>query len=177
MDSQNWPFLDVAVDEDTGGLVVIDAAHYMIHAGQMFAYQEPATLAAAGVKNFVFTTAATKECHFQVFVDSLLELTVDVYKASTRVGTNLRTAYNKNQRSTITPTATVHEAIGGGGADGTLLYSYKNGDPATSRIQGIGISTGDRDEWILAASTKYLVRLTSGADGNNTNTMFRWYEV
>jgi hypothetical protein len=176
VDGQRWPYNNVHIDDD-GGLTVIDWAHHQIHAGYMFSYQEAATLASAGTKMFLITAPATGEIHLQLFFDSLYELTVDFYKVSTRTGTNLKTAHNRNQGSARTATATVHEGIGGGGADGTLLFSYKNGDAATPKIQGIGISTGDREEWILAPSVKYLVRLTSGADGNNTNTLFRWYEV
>jgi hypothetical protein len=177
VDSQNWPISNIGVDADTGGLVVIDSAHYMLHQGRMFSYQEAATLASAGTKEFLIAAPATGEIHMQLFADSLFELTLDFYKASTRNGASEKTPNNRKQVSTRQSTIKLYSGLGGGGADGTLLFSYKNGDPATSKIQGIGVNTGDRDEWILAPSVKYLVRLTSGADANNTNTLLRWYEV
>ena len=158
MDAQKWPFSDL----------VVDAAS--LAAGKAFSFSESAALGAAGTKEYIFTTPATGTMHLEVSACALLLLTLDVYEATARAGTNLKTTLNRRRLVATAATATVHEGVGAG-ADGTLIFSEFSG---TAALAGQCIETG---RWICARSTKYLIRLTSGAAANQETVKIRWYEA
>jgi hypothetical protein len=108
MDAQTWIFSDVQVDS------------VEVIAGRAFTFSESAALNSGITKEYLFTTPATKDFYLTVSAVGLLKLTLDLYEATARAGTNLKTALNRNRHSTAVTTAIVHEGVGAG-ADGTAL--------------------------------------------------------
>lgn len=162
-------------DGITNALRTVDYPHHEIHAGSHFFYCDAVTLASAAIQNYLITTSnTTKLAHMLFILDGSSITQFEIYEATDKVGTTLQTVVNNNRNSVTAATVTVHKDVSGGTIDGTLLFRYKSGS-STNQSKG-NSSARSEDEIVLKANTKYIIRVTSGANDNLTNVRFVWYE-
>lgn len=154
--------------------VSIDSAHYEVHRGKSFHFSDSVQKDAAGVQKYLITVPDEVYPHMIIHVDGLLKTTVELYEGADRTGTSEQTPRNRNRNSSNTPDVDVHKDVSDGTTDGTRIV-YRIYGSATLPFQNIK-EQRNVDEWILKAGTKYLLTLTSGANGNQINVAFDWYE-
>jgi len=163
------------LDASTEALETVSYAHHEIHSGSHFFVSDQATGASGATREFLITTPdTTKWSHLIFEAQSTLLTTMALYEGADRNGTNLQVAYNNNRNSGTSATTTVHEATAGGTTDGTLIWTAKWGTAAGGGKVG-GAARQD-SEIILLQDTKYILRLTSGANNNVISTLLEWYE-
>ena len=165
----------ILVDTATHSLVSIPYEHHEVHAGSAFRYADSITLAAAAAQDYVLTVPnTTKWPHFQFSVDGTAITTVEVFRATDRTGTTLQSTFNANENSTTTAGLTIHKGSSGGTTDGTSIYKYSSGTSSgASKMDGIAAYSSER---VLKQNTKYILRITSGTNGNLCNIHCEWYE-
>jgi hypothetical protein len=165
----------VSMDESSHGLVIIDHVHHEIHAGDAYRYNDPITLASAATQDYLLTVADTaKNPHFTFSVDGTAITTIEVFESSDRTGTTLQTTFNADRNSANTAGMTIHKGTSGGTTDGTSIFEYSSGTASgSSKLDGVAAYDSER---ILKRNTKYIIRVTSGTNGNLVNTRMEWYE-
>jgi hypothetical protein len=165
---------NAVIDDYTNSLVDIEVSHAKIHAGTHYQYTDYNTIASAGTQDYMFTTGATKPPHLTFSVQGTLLTTVTLFEASDKTGTTLQTVYNNNRLSTNTSTSTIHKGTSGGTTDGTAIFSVQGGT-ATGAFAQSAFSRSE-NEYVLKLNTKYILRATSGANGNVVAVVLNWYE-
>jgi len=160
------------LDPVTGALVMIDYAHHEAHDGNHFTYPETNTLALGATRDLILTAPNTaKRIHLIYNISASALLTVCLFENTTHAVAAALAAFNNDRNSATAATMAINVS-GGGGADGTLLLI--GGYGATGGRQGADVRADQ--EIILDQAAKYLLRLTSGANGNVTTTSLAWYE-
>ena len=159
-------------DNTTLAAIQVSYAHHEIHAGSGYAFTRNATLPLAGDDELLLVTpTGDKWLHFTFAVTSDDAFEVDFYE-----GTGLTTPtdlsasiFNKNRNSDKVSILTIGHTPVGGAGDGPLIYSLAGG--ARAQVTTVGHS----EEWVLAADTAYLFRIT-GAQNDVCHWHFEWYE-
>jgi hypothetical protein len=141
----------------------VDIDHFFTHAGATFSNSDTATVTQLSFKDFLIITPAVSESHLITFhmTSTQANAEVVIYEEPTTTdnGTAL-TLFNKNRNSVKVaetlvyrdPTVTVvgtqleHDLIVGGKQSGGLDFSESG------------------EEWVLKASTKYLIRYNNNAN-------------
>ena len=163
------------VDNTTHTLQIIDYEHHEIHAGSHFFYTDSVALASAATQDYLITTPNTTKWAHLIFSASGSAVTqVQIYEGSNKTGTTPQTVFNSNRNSLTEATVTVHKGTSGGSTDGTLIWQRKSG--AATQQSRSGMESSRNAEKILKQNTKYIIRITSGTDGNLTNIQLDWYE-
>lgn len=165
---------NVVVDDYTNSLVSIEVSHAKIHAGTHYQYTDFNTIASAGTQDYMLTTGASKPPHLTFSVQGTLLTTVTLYEAGDRNGTTTQTVYNNNRLSTNTSTTTLHKGTSGGATDGTAIFTIQGGTATGAFAQNS--FTRSENEYVLKLNTKYILRVTSGANGNVVSVILNWYE-
>lgn len=151
-----------------GSPVTIDIAHHEIHCGDMYVTTRIFDLANAAsdvlhiiVPNETGTLLTMKKYHTLISFNSEAEAEMNIYEAPTTSNNGtLLTKINRERNSTYTSNLGIYHTPTSS-VDGTLIYSKHIGN-------GIAIGGGVRsDEFVLKNNTKYLIRLTNFAAGNN----------
>lgn len=165
----------ILADTSTHSIVNVTHEHHEVHAGSAFRYSDSVTLASAAVQDYLLTVAdTTKWPHFTFSVDGTAITTIEVYRAADRTGTTLQTTFNANDNSTTDAGLTIHKGTSGGTTDGTKIFTYSSGTSSgSSKMDGIAAYATER---ILKQNTKYIIRITSGTNGNLCNLRAEWYE-
>lgn len=165
----------IRADTATHSLVTVVHEHAEVHAGNAFRYNDPVTIASGASQDYLLTVPdTTKWPHFQLSVDGTAITTVEVFEASDRTGTTAQTVFNANRNSTIAAGLTIHKGTSGGTTDGTSIYKYSSGTSSgASKMEGISAYSSER---VLKQNTKYIIRITSGTNGNLCNLHCEWYE-
>lgn len=166
----------LAMDASSHGIIVIDHAHHEIHSGDAFRYIDAITLGSGATQDYLLTVPnTTKWPHFTFSVDGTAVTTVEVFRATDKVGTTLQTTFNADENNlTITAGLLIHKGVSGGTTDGTSIYKYSSGTATgASKSEGVAAYSSER---ILRQNTKYLFRITSGTVGNLINFHAEWYE-
>ena len=155
----------------TNQLRTIEIEHHEIHEGESFSAVYQATKDDAETLDLQITTPATEYLHSVLEASSTLEAEVALYEAPTTSGGTAVTAYNRNRNSQNVAAATVAHTPTVS-AVGTLLAATTigTGKSVGGNLRGIS-------EWILKPSTKYLLRITSGSNGNIITATLDWYRV
>ena len=167
--------LDSPLDSSTGALETITYPHHEVHAGSHFMYTDSVELAAAATQDYLITTPNTaKWAHMTFYLDGSAITQWQLFEGADRNGTTLQTVGNNNRNSATESTVTIHKGQSGGTTDGTQLWLYKGGS-ATNQAR-TGTDAGNSEEIILKQNTKYILRTTSGTDGNLTNMRLEYYE-
>jgi hypothetical protein len=163
------------IDNASHGLICIDHAHHEIHDGNAFRYNDPITLASAATQDYLLTVAdTTKWPHYTFSVDGTAITTVEVFEGSDRTGTTLQSVFNANRNSATTAGMTIHKGTSGGTTDGDSIFKYSSGTSSGStKMEGVAAYDGER---MLKQNTKYIIRITSGTNGNLINLRSEWYE-
>lgn len=163
-------------DDDKELIIAIDYTHQKNHAGALFRYSDSLTLAAAATQVYLLTTPnSAKRVHLTFSIDGTVVTSVEMHEGGDRVGTTLQSTYNANRTSTITPEMLLHKDVSGGTTDGTQLLRYSSG--TTTGPSKSGAEATFDTEWILKPNTKYLIRITSGTNGNLINFQPVWIEM
>lgn len=164
------------VDDVGGGVHVISNSHKEIHEGNHYFYHDTATVGSAGVKYYLFTApdSATR-IHFFHSVAFTAITTVELFEGCDRTGTNLQTAFNNDRNSANTHDLIIHEAVSGGSTDGIKMQPFKGGI-ATGAAAKAGGEDREDEEIIFEQGVKYLLKITSGTNGNEISTKIHWYE-
>lgn len=162
----------VKLDPVTGSLIVIDHEHHEIHEGDHFFYSDSVTLNSGLTQVYLVTTPNTTKWVHMILETSHTDVAqIDLYETSDRVGTTLQTAFNSNRNSSTAAALQIHKGVSGGTTDGVRLAGYNFGVREKS-----GGSVRSAEEVILKQNTKYLLRLTSGANSELFYTRMIWYE-
>lgn len=159
-----------------GAFVYTNCALYKIHIGKSFTYRDTIELDSTDIQNYLITTPDTTEwAHIGYEIDSNLKVTFELFEATDKTGTTLQTTvFNRNRNSSLEPTTIIHKDISGGTTDGTLLSSRTSG--SASAAAKMIVQIGDVQERVLKQNTKYIFRITSGANSNVISARFSWYE-
>jgi hypothetical protein len=150
-------------DQISGNVTIIEPEHAVIHDGTHFTLTRSKTLDSVGSVNTVmFTTPSAGTniyFHFICAVEADKKVNWSLYQnASASAGSTL-TAYNNNLNSEITNPATIvgNPTIT---TNGTVLETHIVGSASTPQSK-TGGGANARNEWVLAASTSYLVAVTA----------------
>jgi hypothetical protein len=154
---------------------VIEAAHHFVHSGEVFRYQDAATIGSGSSQDYLITTPnATPYGHLLLHIDGTAITSFYLFEAADRSGTTPQTVLNANRNSATAAAITVHKGTSGGTTDGTQLIYYASGSAQGSSKSPAALNFNS--EWILKINTKYIVRIASGTSGNLCNIMLEWYE-
>lgn len=168
------------IDTTTGAVVTLETINHEVHEGEMFHVAYTNSSVSNGANVDVLLVTGAKEAHtvWEVFAGG--QVTVSLYEAPTvtegNEGTAL-TAYNMKRSSANTPTAAVYHTPTVGATGSVTLVNGRilpGGTSPTTRVGG-GIRSGS--EWILDASTMYLMRVNNSSGGAiAVNVVMEWYE-
>lgn len=180
MELTNQHNQSIGVDLTTRTLQTIEYPHHEIHDGNAYFLTYADTIGDAGTIEIRFQTSnTTKWPHMLFAVSSTGETDVDLYEVTpkTHVAANLLTPINRDRNKGMNSEMTFCHTPGGGG-DGNLLGEFLYGlDTGTgSKTVIFGGSENIRAELILRQNTAYLLRVTSGTNGNRMTIIFDWYE-
>jgi hypothetical protein len=163
------------VDLATHSLQGIDQAHHEAHEGSHFFYTDSVTVDSGASQDYLITVPdTTKWPHLGFEIDGTAITSFALYEGADRNGTTLQTLWNNNRNSATAEGVTVHKGTAGGTTDGTAIYQHSGG--AATGAYRTSVSEGSGTEIILKQNTKYLLRITSGTNGNLTNLRLEWYE-
>jgi len=165
----------VWIDDMSHGMVHINHEHHEIHAGDAFRYSDPITLSAGISQDYLFTVPnSTKWPHFTFSLDGTAITTVEMFRATDKIGTTLQPVFNANDNSATVAGMTIHKGVAGGATDGVSIFKHSSGTATgSSKSEGVGLYATER---VLKQNTKYLLRVTSGTVGNLINLHAEWYE-
>lgn len=165
-------------DSVTGTDITISYAHHEIHAGSTYhiSYHDE-SLGGGGTIEFILTVSSTKVGHLIIDASNGAEALFEIYEAPTSVSGG--TALSERNKNRVTGdggnTITAVRDPTSIGSDGALLDD--------SIIQGgsgffaTGGSSSERNEWVLATNTTYLIRLTNLAGTSQpAHLRAEWYE-
>jgi len=158
------------VDGSQNGLVVVDFADYMAHAGKGFFLNRGETLATAADLDFRIATPLTVDIYMTIYASSTGAATLKVWEGTTKthVGGNAVTPYNKKRNSTNVSDLIEACHTAGGSQTGTPMIQTAGaeiiqGSPVVKRL-------------LLKADTAYLIEIVSGADDNVCTLTLDWSE-
>lgn len=175
----NYGVREVAADPNTHALLMIDNQHHEIHGGDAYLVTYTGTVGNGSDIEIRIQTPDTDEHAHMVFdIVATGETDVDLYEATTLTDAsgNRLTPVNRNRNSSNTSGLTICHTPGGSG-DGNLIAEAIFGLDAGVVVQSpIGGQTGGRHEFVLKQNTAYLLRVTSGTDGNRISIVLDWYE-
>ena len=168
---------ELLYDPSADGLVIIEADHHKVHAGEMYSLSGSFQLTAGSTLYFHGLTDGTTAHFRSASIQATgAPISVTFYEDATvsANGTPV-TPFNRNRNSANTPTMLTFS--GPTVTDpGTLLESGLI--PVAGGGKQSGIASLFGTEWVLASATSYLIGVTN----NDTNTVtigynFLWYEV
>lgn len=165
------------LDEMTRAIQYIDFAHSTVHQGDHFIYTDAVTLNNGSAQDYLLTVANTTKWPHMVFsLDGSAITQFELYEGTDKTGVAAQTLGSSNRNSTTMPGLTIHKGTAGGTTDGNRIHFYKGGT-ATNQSRSDSTAGNHEEEIILEQNTKYILRVTSGTDGNLTNVMLSWYEL
>jgi len=160
-----------------GANIGIDYAHWRIHAGYHWTATHKITHGTATHASVLFTTPATGEYHMIVGVESdkggVWEFTEAPPASTTTTGSSAVTGVNNKRSSTNTDPLTIVHTATIGATSGTVLGQHLSGSAGSHPASVTGGGAVARNEFALAASTRYLVDFT--AANATTTTIINMY--
>lgn len=163
----------IPLDPSTGAVAVIDYAHHEIHSGSHYLAGHFATIQSGASLDLQITApSSSKGVHLIARAAASDIADLYFYEGATSTGGTPVSALNRNRFAAASKPATatvVHTPSVS--AVGTQLAAY----PINGSKTGSG-EVRDAEEWVLLAGTKYLLRVTSGANANKVAIAFDWYE-
>ena len=147
-----------------GSFRVIDHSHAEIHNGVHYTFSQTQATTTTAV-SVLITTPAASEFHtvFSIGAGAAASWTFSEAPNATVTGATAMVAYNNNRQSTTTSGAVVVSKPTFT-STGTVLQKGYIG-AYTNPAKGNGDVGEIRNEWILKASTKYLIQATPVATG------------
>lgn len=164
-------------DGQTRALQTIDYAHHEIHAGSHYYRTFSATVASGAVQYYLLdiASAGLKYPHMSFEFNGTAITKFEIFEDSTKSGDGDKILpLNNDRNSTNTSIIELYDAIGEEGDEGTLIWEHSAGT-ATQQSRSAA-SSEQATELVLKNNTKYLIKITSGTDGNLVNVTLEWYE-
>ena len=163
------------LDPTTGAQLTILNSHYEIHEGDHFFYTDTNLNISSGSSiDYQLTVPnSTKRTHFIFLVEGSLQITIDLYEDGDRVGTVLQTFNNNNRDSSNIAGTILYKGTSGGTIDGTDLHPWISGSGTGGGRLG---EVRNEEEIILKTNSKYILRITSGANSNDISVSILIYE-
>lgn len=160
-------------DASEGALIVIDDVHDEIHLGNHYTTSVYASIGAASTLSVLITAPATGEIHLTGVLMADGSGVFTWSEAPNASGGSALVAYNNRRDSAnaATLTATSDPTYV---SSGTILLTTHVGTYAPS--VNVGGQFANRQEWILAPSTLYLIRFTADGASCRTCIFAEWYE-
>jgi hypothetical protein len=173
--SSDTTWQPLRLDRATNTIQTIDYSHHEIHAGSHFFVTDYQTIGSASSVDWLITTPNTTLWpHLTFEVQGSAITTVVLYEGADRTGSVALTEQNNDRNSGTAATTTVDRGTAGGTTDGTAIWQSSGGS-ATGGFRG-GADNRQETEIILKQATKYILRVTSGTNGNICAVKLRWYE-
>jgi hypothetical protein len=167
------------VETFTNCVPTLPEEHLLIHGGYIWLAQQKDTgVDSDASKELLFVTSNTRNLMHMVFsFASLLGADYFLYEDTekTYVSGNAITPQNRNRHEHRDSSGTIqicHTPAGSG--DGTLVFQGIIG--SGSGPQSLGGNNRDANEIVLKPNTKYLARITSRANSNETMISAEYYE-
>ena len=161
--------------DSSGALRIIDQQHHEIHAGVHYTCSTYESIGAGSTLSMMITTpaAASGVAHM---TGAMLTDGAGVWtwnEAPNATGGSALVEYNNDRTSTnaATVVCTKDPTFT---STGTVLIQSHIGTYAPS--VNVGGQFSNRQEWILKASTKYLIRLTADGASCRSAIVAEWYE-
>ena len=164
-------------DQESGARLTIETPHHEIHEGGSFCVCEAFELDTGVDREYLLVTPDTaKRIHMVISVLGSLDVDMDLYEETTLADGTGITARNRNRNASDSAALVVTHTPTGSG-DGNLLAATKIGSAAGGGpLGGAGGEALARAEWLLKQNESYLLRVTSGSDGNRISLSLDWYE-
>ncbi len=161
--------------DDVGGAQIgTNQEHHEIHEGDHYFYSDCITLADSATQDYMLTVSDTLiRKHITFTIKGSAGITIALFEGTDKTGTALQTSYNNDRDSANQAELAIHKGTSGGSTDGTDIHPDCDGSSAGKGTAGV---LQRSNEIILMTNTKYIVRITSGANSNNISTNFEWYE-
>jgi hypothetical protein len=162
----------------TGSLVTIDLVHHEIHEGETFSisYKSPdgAAIADDGTIIFFLTTGLL-EAHLIAEGAGGGDAEIELGEGATiGAGGTAMTPVNRHRNMTTISTVAVRRDAAVTGAGTIIENKFIPGGTGGVSVGGIA---GQREEWVLASSTIYMLRLTNRAGNAQPMSLEAiWYE-
>ena len=151
-------------DLTSGNVLIIEPEHGVIHEGAHYTVSYDTTVAGSGsVTSLLITTPAASEdkyLHFVCSVNADKKVIWTLSEAPEATAGSVLTSYNNNRAmtsSTSPATVTANPTIT---SVGTVLETHIVGSASTNQSK-VGGNANARNEWVLAAATKYLLRVVT----------------
>lgn len=162
------------IDQTTSGRAQLDYEHKQAHSGDAWVVSYNAVVDAAAVlERHIIVPNTTNWPHLLWETEGTGLVTVSLYEGSS--GTyNAVTAYNRN-RNSLRANTTIIGDPSGAVTNGTLIWTWVTGTTGPTRGRSPGLSR-QSGEIVLRQNTRYLLKCTSGVNGNIIAVNLFWYE-
>jgi hypothetical protein len=163
-------------DDISRAIFTIDYAHHEIHAGSSYTVYDVRNVDTTTFKWQITTPDSPTLSHATLCVEGTGEISVTFTEGSDRTDGTALTEINRNRESNNAAGVAVTHTPTGGSTDGsvTLLAVRVGTTSAGARTASAG-GARDRNEFILARNTKYVVAAETFAD-IYVNLILDWYE-
>lgn len=171
----------IPADDKSKALLTTNTLHWRVHSGHVFDFSSKfsippgAVVAFSGVvgdNNVHWNNYAFKASDGPIDVELFRSPTVSSEGSS-------QEAVNRNDESILTPTMQIYNhASTSITTPGERMFITGILADAAAGFFNAGVSAADeqREEWILAANTRYLLRLTNSGSTATVYAGFMWYE-
>ena len=155
----------IEADYITGSLLTTTPAENASNEGLLFQYALNTTIDNGQTAVIMFTTPNYDNEYIHAYFEFFCTYTatLSIYESGDRVGTTEVYGLCLNRANPLTDTARmmkIHTAYNSGTTDGTLILQ------ATLGQGKIGGTSTTEPQWVLKKNTKYIVKITSGANNN-----------
>lgn len=174
--SDNLP-RHAVINDKCHTMIAMDPCQNTILMGYHYFLYAKATLANAGVQEYLITTPDTTTwAHMSIDTSGSAITQFDIYEDSGFAGTtdNELTPYNSNRNSSSLATTRVFTTPTTDTDEGTLIRTFKGGSSSQQSRSATGSET--ERTLILKQNSNYLVRFTSASDNNFVNMDLYWAE-
>ena len=163
------------LDNLTRAALVVQIEHHRVHEGYSFTYRDVITLSSAAAQDYVLVTpVSVPYCHFGYEVASQLQITTEMFRGTDKAPTTIQTTFNRSEIALNNASMLLYKGSSGGTTDGTrILWRVDGSTTAGGRAL---VQVGEAQERILKPNTKYIFRVTSGANNNVISVRLSWYE-
>ena len=167
----------IRADLSTRAMVGISYEHHEIHDGRSYIVTDAVSVDDGNTRELLIETPDTAVwAHFTFVVTGSLDTTVEFFETTTKTTGTAMTELNRNRNSGNSTSVVVTHTPGGAG-DGNLIFVAKfGGDTGPSGSGGLRGESRPEGEIMLGQNEKYLIKITSGTNGNNITTTMSWYD-
>lgn len=170
VDESEQGIANLTYDADVRAQIVIDHAHHEVHEGEHFTASDYASVLNGATRDFLLVTPDTDtRMHMVYAVTTDAKAKVQFFEGGNIAGGTAVPAYN-NQRNSSAAAALVVTHTPAVTTTGTeiLVHLVGSSNQAGARTRGDA-------EYVLKQNSKYLLRITAGANLDQC-TQFSWYE-